>query len=267
MNSTESAPASEQPDGLVRVEVEGPVMWVSLNRPEAMNAITLPLLDELARVLREVETYPSVRVVALTGLGRAFSAGVDLKVLIDRDLDGGRIGDDFDGVAAQINWLLQSMPVVTIAAVNGACFTGALEIALACDLMVTADEAVLGDTHAKWALRPTWGMTQRLGRAVGPARARLLSFTARTFTGIEAVEMGMSVQHVPVDQLRATVQVLGEEIATNSAEAIAAYKQLYSVADNSLLDDGLHMERMLDFEVTGATQRLQGFIDRSRGVK
>lgn len=160
--------------------------------------------------------------------------------------------------------LLETMPQPTIAAVNGACFTGGLELALACDLMVTASEAVLGDTHAKWGLRPTWGMTQRLGRRVGPGRARFLSFTGRSFSGADAVSYGLAVECVPAEQLRQHVEALAAEIAGNSAGALAAYKQLYSLADNASLHEGLAQERALDFPIGDSLTRVREFTARRR---
>ena len=113
----------------------------------------------------------------LTGAGRAFSAGVDLKALGQRRLDNGMVGDLLDVPARDLIVQLTTMPQPVIARVNGACFTGALELVLACDLAVAADGAKFGDTHAKFGLRPTWGMSQRLVAAVGITRARDLSYT------------------------------------------------------------------------------------------
>jgi enoyl-CoA hydratase/carnithine racemase len=207
-----------------------------------------------------------VNVVALTGAGRAFCAGVDLKALQERQLKGGRVGADFDEAAAKVTSLLERMTKPTIAAVNGACFTGGLELALACDLMVAADEAVFGDTHAKWGLRPSWGMTQRLSRRVGPSRARLLSFTARTFSGYEAVQYGLAIDSCPVGDLREKVLALARDIAANSAGALAAYKSLYSLADNSFLHAGLEQERHIDFPVEDSLVRVETFSRRSKGT-
>ena len=159
------------------------VRTLTLHRPDALNALTPALLSELADTLAEAASDASVRVVVLTGSERAFSAGVDLKALPGTSVDGGNVSGGLNGPARRCTELLSTMPKVTIARVHGFCFTGALELALACDLMVVAEEAKLGDTHAKWGLRPTWGMSARLVRAVGTVRARELSYTARTFTG------------------------------------------------------------------------------------
>ena len=116
------------------------VRTLTLDRPEALNALTPQLLAELADELQTAAEDPAVRVVVLTGTGRAFSAGVDLKALASTPVTGGNVSLDLNTPARRCTELLSTMPKVTIAKVNGFCFTGALELAVACDLMVTADE-------------------------------------------------------------------------------------------------------------------------------
>ena len=222
-------------DATVSTRTDGAVATITLSRPEALNAITREMLVELAAALDAVAADEAVRVVVLTGEGRAFSAGVDLKALGQRSLEGGGVGDLLDLPARAVIDRLTTIPKVVIARVNGFCFTGALELVLACDLVVVAQEAKLGDTHAKWGLRPTWGMSQRLARLVGTARARDLSYTARTFTGADAAAWGLAVRAVPLAELDAAVADLAAQVAANSAGSLAAYKDLYRHA----LDDGL----------------------------
>ncbi|MCX6413856.1 MAG: enoyl-CoA hydratase/isomerase family protein, partial [Actinobacteria bacterium] len=174
----------------VLVEIDGSIATITLNRPSALNAITVDMLDDLGEALSSLHGRQDIAVVVLTGAGRAFSAGVDLKALGGRSLVGGAVGDLLDLPGRRVIGLIENLDAIVIAKVNGFCFTGALELALACDLIVTADEAVLGDTHAKWGLRPSWGMSQRLPALVGPATARLLSYRAATFTGAQAREYG-----------------------------------------------------------------------------
>ena len=119
------------------------VARITLDRPDALNAITPNMLHALGDALDDVASDPTVVVVVLTGTGRAFSAGVDLKALGDRELVDGKVGDILDLPARRVTDLLSSMPAITIARVNGFCFTGALELALACDLVVAAEEALL----------------------------------------------------------------------------------------------------------------------------
>jgi enoyl-CoA hydratase/carnithine racemase len=148
---------------------------------------------------------------------------------------------------------------VVIARVNGFCYTGALELALACDLIVTADEARLADTHAKWGLRPTWGMSQRLVRLVGIGRARELSYTAQPIRGSQAATWGLATRSVPRDDLDGAVAELAATIAGNSAGSIAAYKDLYRQALDSGLADGLAYEAESQFRITDTQSRVASF--------
>jgi enoyl-CoA hydratase len=200
-----------------------------------------------------------VRVVVLTGEGRAFSAGVDLKVLATLPLAGGAVGDVLDVPARAVIDVITGMRQVVIAAVNGFCFTGALELVLACDLIVTADEATLGDTHAKFGLRPSWGMSQRLVRAVGITRARALSYSARTFTGVEAAAWGLAVESVPRAELDGVVAGWAATIAANSPGALAAYKSLYATALDVGLRAGLEVEAATAFAIDDTEERVAAF--------
>ena len=238
---------------------DGAVRTLTLHRPDALNALTPALLTELADALADASADPSTRVVVLTGTGRAFSAGVDLKALQETSVDGGNVSGGLNGPARRCTDLLSTMPKVSIARVQGFCFSGALELALACDLMVVAEEAKLGDTHAKWGLRPTWGMSARLVRAVGTVRARELSYTARTFTGREAYDYGMASHCVPLDQLDATVAEVAAAVVANSPEAVAAYKDLYRNGQDRNMTDALQFEYDTQYPMSGAKERLGTF--------
>jgi enoyl-CoA hydratase/carnithine racemase len=159
------------------------------------------------------------------------------------------------------------MPQATIAKVNGFCFTGGVELMLACDIIIAADEAKFGDTHAKLGLRPTWGMTQRLPRRVGMMRAKELSFTARTFSGTEAAEMGLALVAVPLAQLDEYVDDLCRNISVNSKGSVAAYKDLYKAAENQGLDAGLGYEKETGYEVADVRERMGAFLATLGGKK
>lgn len=243
----------------IAMTTDGAVATVSFNRPDALNAITPTMLGELNDAFAAIEADDSIAVAVLTGQGRAFSAGVDLKALGDRELVGGMVGDILDLPARELTGRLSGMAKVTIAKVNGFCFTGALELALACDLMVVADEATLADTHAKFGLRPTWGMSQRLPAAVGMAKARELSFTARNVKGIEAAQIGLACRSVPLAELDQVVADMAQTIAGNSGEALVAYKDLYAVAESAGLADGLSYEAATTYTIGDTDERLAEF--------
>lgn len=217
------------------------------------------MMEELGHILERVAADNDVRVVVLTGEGRSFSSGVDLKALAGRSLEGGSVGDVLDAPARRALGVITKMPKIVLAKVNGFCFTGALEIVLACDLVLVADEARLGDTHAKFGLRPTWGMSQRLVRMVGVTRARELSYTARTFSGIEAAAWGIAMASVPSVELDAYVDALIESLLANSQGSLAALKDLYRQALDEGLEKGLRYEAEHSYVIDDTESRVAGF--------
>jgi enoyl-CoA hydratase len=243
----------------ILVDVDGSVTTITFNRPDALNALTPTMLVALDQAVGAAIDDPTQRLVVLTGAGRAFSAGVDLKALGDRALTNGVVGDILDVPARALTEKLSNGAIVTVAKVNGFCFTGALEIALACDLMIVADEATLADTHAKFGLRPTWGMSQRLPAAVGLTTARELSLTARNVKGVEAASIGLACSSVPFDELDVEVAGLVDQILGNSDGSLAAYKDLYRVAEQHGLADGLAYEAATDYPIADTDSRLAGF--------
>ncbi len=245
----------------IKVAVAAPVATVTLHRPEALNAITPTMLQELNQAFAALEDDASVSVIVLTGEGRAFSAGVDLKSLNSAGAtEGGSVSGGLNGPARQFTARVANSAKIVIAKVNGFCFTGALELAIACDIVVVANEAKLGDTHAKWGLRPTWGMSQRLPMLVGLARARDLSYTARTFTGAEAAAWGLLADAAPLAELDATVDELAAGIAANSPDALKAYKSLYLAAERlPSLPEGLQYEYDTQFDLGDSAARVATF--------
>jgi enoyl-CoA hydratase/carnithine racemase len=237
----------------------GTVATVVLSRPEKLNALTPEMLVALGDALEALAADDATRVIVLTGEGRAFSAGVDLEALGGIPIVDGCVGDVLDVPARRVTALLANVPKITIAKVNGHCFTGALELALACDLIVAAEEAVFGDTHVRFGLRPTWGMSQRFVRMVGVARARELSYTARTFSGTDAAAWGLAARAVPRAELDASVTTLADAIAANSPDALAAYKDLYRAAADQGLADGLRYEATTTYSITDSDERIAAF--------
>jgi len=246
----------------IHLAVDGAVATVTLHRPEALNALTPQMLDELNEAFERLRCDDTVRAVVLTGAGRAFSAGVDLKSLGAQDLPGGAVGDVLDVPGRALLSCIERMPKLVIGKVNGFCFTGALELLLACDLIVAAEEARFGDTHAKWGIRPSWGMSQRLPRRVGVMNARLLSYTARTFTGADAARMGLANAAVPLARLDEEVAALLQAVLANSAGTLAAYKDLYRRSEGMSLDEGLACEADTHYLIDDTQERLADFLAR-----
>jgi enoyl-CoA hydratase len=232
---------------------------ITFNRPEAMNAITPTMLKELGDAVLEAGRDSKVRIIVLTGAGKAFCAGVDLKSLGDSKLERGKVGDLLDLPARKLVNAIRSVPKVVIALVNGFCFTGAMEIMLACDLVIASEDAKIGDTHAKWGLRPTWGMSARLPRRVGFLKAKELSFTADATPAKEAERIGLINHAVPADKLEEALQAMAKKIMANSQQSIEAYKLLYNKNENMTLEQSLELEYGSEFEITDTEQRLGGF--------
>jgi enoyl-CoA hydratase/carnithine racemase len=246
----------------VLVETKNGVCALAMNRPEALNAFNPEMLGALSSAVRKAARDPDVGVIVLSGAGRAFSAGVDLKLLQSMRFEAGRLGGAFDNEAYDAARAIRHCLKPVIAKVHGFCFTGALELALHCDFMFTTIDTKFGDTHVKWGLRPTWGMSQNLARAVGVRRARELSFTARSFTGADAARWGLANEALAdVAALNAHVTARAGEIATASRGAVSAYKKLYALHEEMRpIEEALATEVELEFpEIDDTEQRLKGF--------
>jgi len=224
----------------VRHTRDGHIARLIFNRPAQLNALSPTLIDEALQLTLAV-AGSDARVLVISGAGRSFSAGVDLKAASSPDYTR-ETARRFSDRARTLALLLETMPQATIAQVSGHCFTGALELALACDLIVASDDAIFCDTHGKLGLRPGWGLSQRLPRRVGAMRAREMSFTARRVGAEEAARIGLVLEHVRPDRLLARVNELSAQIAAMNPRSIAAYKTLYRGSQNLGLDDGLAFE-------------------------
>ena len=244
------------------VNLENNILTITLNRPEALNAYRPEMLIEIREIILKTEDDPNVAVIVIEGAGKAFSAGVDLKVLQGFDPEAGKIGDLFDKPAALAWDTFRKSRCPIIAKVHGACFTGALEMALHCDFIFTTVDTKFGDTHAKFGLRPTWGMSQTLSQAIGVRKAKDMSFSARTVLGDEAVRLGIANEAVEdKDALDALVYKRAGQIASNSQASVSAFKDLYNVAQSGLsMDDALKEEFSREYpDIKDTNDRLAGF--------
>ncbi len=232
---------------------------IIINRQETMNALNPETLTEIKKAVDESGTDAGVGVIVLTGAGRAFSTGVDLVSVGDRKLERGRVGEILDNPARELINSIQHVPKVVIAMVNGFCLTGALEIALACDLIIASESARFGDTHVRWAFRPSWGMSARLPRAIGLAKAKELSFTADMISARDAERLGLINMAVPAEKLEETVTELSRKIMANSLQAVAAYKYLYNNGIKETLGGALQLEEKSEFDITDTDERVRSF--------
>jgi enoyl-CoA hydratase len=219
---------------LVRVERAEGVATFTLDRPESLNALSSALCEQLRAAFDGVKDDEDVRAVILTGAGRAFCAGVDLKELSgEATADGAPVSRSPMGALAACR-----QPV--IAAINGLAVTGGLELALGCDVLIASSEARFADTHARAGLVPQWGLTQRLPRLIGASRARQLSFTGNFVDAGTAERWGLVSQVVAPDELMAVCRALAHDIATCPAGAVQTIKRIYD--ETAAIEDGMRRE-------------------------
>lgn len=220
---------------LVELEVSGGIATLTLNRADKRNALNLALWGELESHLAAIEAAgEAIGVVVLRAAGTVFCAGNDLK---ERGAKPPRANYQ-SGIVKR----LASLPQPVIVAVQGGCYTGGLELALAGDVIVAGESATFADTHGKFALVPIWGMSQRLPRRVGQWKAREMSFTGLPVAGAEAARIGLANHCVPDAELAVKTRQLAEAIAAQSRHSIFAYKRLYTAQADLPLDAGLAWE-------------------------
>lgn len=227
---------------VLRADDDG-VTTLTLNRPDKLNALTPGSFVALREHLDSIADDDAVRCVVVTGAGRSFCAGHDL----DSITTGERApSKHFEPETVDA---LEQLPQPTIAKLHGHCFTGGLELALACDLLIAADSTKLGDTHGQWGLVPVWGMSVRLPERVGPSTAKQLMYTSRRIDGPTAAAIGLVDRSVADDELDATVDALAAEIARNSPGTNRRVKRLIAAHDDMTRTESLLHERSLPFGV------------------
>lgn len=212
-------------EALVLRHDHGSVATLTLNRPDKLNALTPSVFVELRAHLDALAIDDSVRCVVLQGAGRSFCAGHDLGAIASHEPAPSR---HFESETVDA---LEALPIPTIARIHGHCYTGGLELALGCDILVAGEGARLGDTHGQWGLVPVWGMTVRLPERVGVSTAKELMFTSRRIDAAEAAELGLVDHIVPDDELEDAVAKLAAEIVANSPGTNRIVKAL--IADHA----------------------------------
>jgi enoyl-CoA hydratase/carnithine racemase len=226
---------------LVSTEDRGQVRHVVLNRPEKRNAMSQELLLQLAEALRAAGDDGSVHCVVLRGEGPVFSAGVDLGELASFAGDPDVLRP-FRNVFLDCANLCEEMPKPVVCQIHRACFGGALEVALGCDLRVASDDSQLGLPEVKFGIIPDVGGSSRLPAVVGLGRAKELIMTARTIDAAEAHRIGLVNRVVPVEELDAATQALVDELLANSPVAVGRAKAVMDASARPALAQTLAME-------------------------
>jgi len=226
---------------MLLVDKRGPVALITLNRPEAMNALSTALRAELDAALRRLEADSEVRAMVLTGAGeRAFSAGLDLKEL-GSDPAGMRAANAQETALNPAAAILGCKKPV-IGAINGVAITGGFELALACDVLICSTNARFADTHARVGIAPGWGLSQRLSRLIGPYRAKQLSLTGNFLDARAAEAWGLVNMVVePADLLPAAL-ALAEDMAQIEPDMLAMMKALIDDGYAATFAEGMALE-------------------------
>jgi enoyl-CoA hydratase len=241
----------------VRVEVEPPFADLVLDRADALNAIDERVLGELEDAFERLEADESVRVVVITGAGKAFVAGGDIAAMQRMTVPE---GERFVRRGHDLLLRIERSRLVVIAALNGYALGGGTELALACDLRVASERATLGLPETTIGLFPGWGGTQRLLRLVGLGAAKDLVFTGRRIDAAEALRLRLVERVVPHDELGAAARELAAAIAGNGPVAVSQAKKALNQGANMALDQAIAMEIEAWLVNFGTADRVEGLL-------
>lgn len=233
----------------VLVEKDAPIGWIRLNRPERLNAFAGTMREELNAGLAMLEEAPEIRCIVITGVGRAFSTGGDMRDMAEL-LAANRV-DEFERLVREGNAIVKRIHMMdkpVIAAVNGPAAGAGASLALACDMRIAAESASIGFTFLRVGLHPDWGATYFLTRLVGPAVAADLIFTGGMSSAERAERLGLFNRVVPSDELASTVRAMAGQIAANPAHILYRTKRMLRGAQEAELDAVLEREVQAQIE-------------------
>jgi enoyl-CoA hydratase len=245
----------------ILVEILGATAWITLNRPDQLNAMSPQVSDGLAAAFADVEARADVRAVIITGSGRAFSAGGDLKSFKTRILSG-QHNEFIASLRAMMRAFrdIERSRLPVIAAVNGFAVAGGLELLLCCDFVIASETAQIGDGHLKFGVIPGAGSSVRLPRKVPENVARMLLLTGELFPAARFKEWGLVHEVVPADQLRQAAAALADRLCRLSPLGIARVKQLITEGlEHSLEDALMHEINVFESYMTSA-DFLEGLV-------
>jgi enoyl-CoA hydratase len=226
---------------MLLVEKSDGIAVVTLNRPEAMNALSKALRSELYKAMVALDADDEVSVVILTGAGeRAFTAGLDLKEL---GSEPGAMGAaNAEGADENPVKAIELCRKPVIGAINGVAITGGFEVALACDVLIASENARFADTHARVGIMPGWGLSQKLSRLIGLYRAKELSLTGNFLDAKTACEWGLVNRVVPAAELLPTAKKLAADMATIPVETLSLYKSIIDEGYGLAFTDAMALE-------------------------
>jgi enoyl-CoA hydratase len=249
----------------IKLERENAVATIRLNRPDALNALSPELLQEFSAALAEVRDDQSIKALVVRGEGRAFCSGADLISMDESFADQSRLSRYLDQGNACF-FQLEELPVPVIAVVHGFVLAGGLELMLACDMAIAAEDARIGDQHVNFGLMPGGGSTQRLPRRIGMQRAMEILTTGRWLSGAEAAEWGLVMRAVPVETLDQELEALLSPLRTKSRPGLGWIKSVAQRGQDLPLRDGVALESLAFaqyvFTSTHPSEGIQAFKEK-----
>jgi len=252
---------------LIIYEKSDGVATITLNRPEALNAFSKDVIEEILRALEDAKSDENVRVVVLTGAGeKAFSAGADIKGMVGMTALKAR---ELSLMGESLCLALENLEKPVIAAINGYALGGGLEVAMSCDFRIASETARVGQTEVNFGLIPGWGGTQRLTRLVGMTKSKELIFTGKMVDARTAEQLGILNMVTSADKLKETVRQFAQELALKPPVALKVAKALVNKGANIGLDSALALERE-GFGVVASSEDLKegvsAFIEKRKPV-
>jgi enoyl-CoA hydratase len=252
-------------ENLIDVVDNAGVVRLTISRPKALNALNSDVLAELERVLADLEARDDLRAVLITGAGeKSFVAGADIAEMRGKTPEEAR---DFARQALATFKRLETLPVPTVALVNGFCLGGGCELALACDWAVASDNAIFGQPEVLLGVIPGFGGTQRLPRRVGPAMAIDLCTTGRKIDATEALRIGLVNRVMPQAELEAYAEELTKQLGGNGPQSVRAAKQAIHDGMDQDLDSALALETALFafcFAGDEQTEGMSAFVEKRK---
>ena len=250
---------------LIEVVDNAGIVRLTISRPKALNALNTAVLAELERVLARLEGRADLRAVVITGAGeKSFVAGADIAEMREKTAEQAR---DFARQALDTFKRLETLPVPTVALVNGFCLGGGCELALACDWAVASDNAIFGQPEVLLGVIPGFGGTQRLPRRVGPAMAIDLCTTGRKIDANEALRIGLVNRVMPQAELEAYAEELTKQLGGNGPQSVRASKQAIHDGMDQDLDSALALETALFafcFAGDEQTEGMSAFVEKRK---
>ena len=249
----------------ILLEKKGLIAVATINRPKALNALNSEVLTDLDELVSTVKADADIRALVITGSGeKAFVAGADIGEMSTLTKEG---GEAFGKHGNNVFRAIETLPIPTIAAVNGFALGGGCELSMACDIRICADTAVFGQPETGLGITPGFGGTQRLARLVGPGMAKQMVYTARNIKADEALRIGLVNAVYPLAELYAAAEKLASQIAANAPIAVRAAKKAINEGLDLPMDEAVVVEEKAFgscFETADQQEGMGAFLEKRK---